>query len=137
MCELFPTPIGMTTVISVRGRKRADLLADPNFVYVGRWVQWTEWTASPFGNPFTVKLVGSAALKMFEDCLRDALSPNRGPWVRRDFAEMARRLPELNGKVCGCWCGDWEPDQPEIGCHAVVLAKLANALPSLEEASHG
>ena len=33
---------------------------------------------------------------------------------------------EIKGKNLACWCGDWEPGEPEIDCHAVPLLKMAN-----------
>jgi hypothetical protein len=42
-----------TRVINVRGRDRAELEADPDFVYVGRRTRGG-WPDSPWGNPFHV-----------------------------------------------------------------------------------
>lgn len=97
----------MTTVITVRSRDRAALLADPSFVYVGR--RCAGWLASPWGNPFK----GPEAVSRFAE------------WLGRN-EKLLSRLPELKGKTLGCWCGTWKPGEPEIPCHAVVLAKLAD-----------
>jgi hypothetical protein len=124
-----------TTVISVRGKIPAALLADPSFVYVGR--QCAGWTRSIWGNPFKatrgdLMFIGRAPrwteemkeiavqqyIVRFRACLETAIGE---PWET-----MRRRLPELKGKTLGCWCGDWRPGEPEIPCHAVVLAKLAD-----------
>jgi hypothetical protein len=39
--------------------------------------------------------------------------------------ELMSKLPELKGKVLGCWCKDW---QGRGTCHGDVLAELANKL---------
>lgn len=112
-----------TTVMSVRGLSREELEADPDFVYVGRSMPRQGWKDRGFGNPFNFKRYPDAADR-FARALGAAIRGELSPPV---FCEMARRLPELRGKVLGCWCGDWKPGDPEIGCHAVALAKAANA----------
>lgn len=103
-----------TTVISVRGKKRADLLADPDFVYVGRAVRWTEWTASVYGNPFTRgEFPGDDAVARYRRYA--TASP-----------ELMRHIGYLKGKTLGCWCGSY-PEDPNLGCHARVLAELAES----------
>lgn len=125
-----------TIVISVRGRNREALLADPDFVYVGR--RCAGWPASPWGNPFKVGPMprgqhgftlgtgtdkcptAEEAVRRFEDYLRrGGMAHPPHNFVMRD------RIAELRGKTLGCWCGDWMPGEPEIACHAVVLARLA------------
>jgi hypothetical protein len=102
-----------TTVISVRGRNHAVLLADPGFVYVGRAVRWTQWEASIWGNPFIAgEYEGDNAAERYR---RYVLSR----------PELMRRLGELRGKTLGCWCGSY-PENLYLGCHAVVLAELAD-----------
>lgn len=106
-----------TTVISVRGKTPAELLKDPDFVYVGR--QCAGWSRSIWGNPWKYPRFRDARDR-FEFAM---LHVDGEPWDT-----LRRRLPELAGKRLGCWCGSWEPGQPDIGCHAVVLAELANDL---------
>lgn len=109
----------MTRVISVRGRDRGELLADPDFVYVGRAVFRTKWReASPWSNPFKSAEHGADAVAKYRERLEEQ--------IRRDPGVLARLRSELLGKTLGCWCGDWRPGEPEIACHAVVLAKLAD-----------
>lgn len=109
-----------TTVISVRGRNRDELLADPDFVYVGRSVRWTEWTASIWGNPFTAgEYPGEDAVDRYRRYI--LASP-----------ELMARLGELRGKTLGCWCGDFDGfgdlfGEPGFRCHALVLAELADS----------
>jgi hypothetical protein len=107
-------------VISVRDRDRAALLADPDFVYVGR--RCAGWPASPFANPFKVAdFPGGprAAVAHYAAHLRSGSVYARG---------VLAALPSLRGKTLGCWCGSWSPGEPEIACHAVVLARLADGM---------
>jgi hypothetical protein len=124
----------MTTVISVRGQKRDQLLADPDFVYVGRAVKWTQWEASIWGNPF-FEWQGQLRWdrKRVDQWWLDyhlARGGEASPvslysqWIRDNEHLLTRlRRGELAGKKLGCWCGAWKPGDPDIGCHAVVLAR--------------
>ena len=87
-------------------------------VYIGRGI----WNGekSKWGNPFSHKkgtlaehVVGSReeAITKYEEYL---LSNQ----------ELVDALPELGGKVLGCWC------KPKA-CHGDVLLKLANPTPKL------
>ncbi len=136
-------PDRLATVISVRGMDRAALQADSDFVYVGR--RCAGWPGTFWGNPFRVKPGNVLAVDF------GAVSPQ---WWREQAtvdqqhstaekavdlyrqwiltqAVLVERLPTLVGKRLGCWCGCWDPEQPAIPCHAVVLAKLANALTAI------
>lgn len=119
----------LATVISVRGRKLDELLVNPDFVYVGRAVGRNWWPASKWGNPFPYPRFRDA-VDQFRYRLALAISGEilDSTWHAEEFRVMAVSLPELQGKTLGCWCGHWEPGQPEIACHAVVLAKAVNAL---------
>ncbi|MHB1612095.1 MAG: DUF4326 domain-containing protein, partial [Sulfobacillus sp.] len=68
-------------------------------VYVGRPSIW--------GNPFTIGRDGSRA---------DVIAAYRH-WIMRE-PKLLARIPELRGKILGCWCAP----RP---CHAEVLAELA------------
>jgi hypothetical protein len=74
---------------------------DPYDVLIDRTTVW--------GNPFRIGQAGTReeVIAAYEAHLR--FSP-----------ELRRRLPELRGKVLGCWCAP-EP------CHGDVLARWANA----------
>jgi len=113
-----------TTVISVRGRKRAELEADPDFVYVGRRVRYGDWPDTIWGNPFKPAGKTKAALtecfRKFRHALKSSVEPR--------FVRMRERLHQLRGRKIGCWCGEWKPGEPEIPCHACVLAVAANEL---------
>lgn len=114
-----------TTVISVRGKDRAALEADPDFLYVGRSMPRQGWRNRGWGNPYHFRQYPDAADR-FEADLEAALSGFLD--CHPAIFDMARRLDELLGKTLGCWCGSWRPGDPDIGCHAVSLAKLANKL---------
>jgi hypothetical protein len=70
-------------------------------VYIGRPSKW--------GNPFVVGKHGS----------REQVIERYERWLLSNDALMAT-LPELRGKVLGCWCAP-------RSCHGDVLARLANA----------
>ena len=115
----------MTTVISVRGRTPDELRADPNFVYVGR--ACAGWPASIWGNPFRV------ASPRWGDPIRPGDEATAGTAVEKFAAylranpDLMARLPELRGKVLGCWCVNWDgTGEPKRPCHAVVLARMVN-----------
>lgn len=114
-----------TTVISVRGRDRLELEADHGFIYVGRSMPRQGWRDKGWGNPYPFRQHRNAA-ELFARDLADALEGRGNPHPK--VVAIARRLPELCGKTLGCWCGSWEPGDPDIGCHAVALAKFANTL---------
>jgi hypothetical protein len=116
----------VTSVISVRGRDRAELLADPNFVYVGR--KCRGWIGSAWGNPFRVRPKdrnhdrGSVARSAQEAVARYEM------WIKRHAESSPDRfnLGSLRGKTLGCWCCDWRPGEPiTTPCHAIILAQLA------------
>jgi hypothetical protein len=70
-------------------------------LYVGRPTKW--------GNPFEIGRDGSRA-----DVIR-----KYERWLVRQ-PHLMNALPELRGKVLGCWCSP-------LPCHAEVLIRLANA----------
>jgi len=73
----------------------------PFDVYIGRPSKW--------GNPFVIG----------KDGTRDEVIKKYEAWLRTQPALLAA-LPELRGKVLGCWCA------PQA-CHGDVLARLAEA----------
>lgn len=114
----------LTTVISVRGRKRDELLADPSFVYVGR--RCAGWPASIWGNPFRVgdlmpdgagKMTAAQAIAMYQIHIEAQI-------IERPHVYS---LDAIRGKTLGCWCGSWRPGDHGIQCHALILAMLADA----------
>jgi hypothetical protein len=75
---------------------------EPCEIYVGRGSVW--------GNPFRIGHDGTRAEVIAKYEARLDTSP-----------ELLVRLPELKGRVLGCWC-------VPLPCHAQVLARKANAL---------
>lgn len=69
-------------------------------VYIGRPSEW--------GNPFVIGPHGdrTEVIRKYEEYLRGR-------------PDLMAKLPELKGKVLGCWCS------PQA-CHGDVLARLAN-----------
>lgn len=74
-------------------------------VYVGRADPWGRWPASPWANPHRGES-DEVLVALYREYLEQR-------------PELVDRLPELKGKVLGCWCAP-EP------CHAQVLADRAN-----------
>ena len=127
-----------TTVISVRGRDRDVLLADPDFLYVGRPIyRGANWKGSVWANPFKVGMKRPAAISMLgrdvdweirADTVNSQLCVRFYYFWLKDQPKLLARLPELVGRTLGCWCGEWKPGELSISCHAVVLAQMANKL---------
>ncbi len=120
-----------TTVINVRGRNRQELLADPNFVYVGPAAPWADWEDSGLANPFGENSnwkAATAALYFERWLAQDDSVFVQGETMVEYFPETIRAaLPSLRGKVLGCWCCDWDgTGEPSATCRAVVLARLAD-----------
>jgi len=76
-------------------------------VYIGRGSKW--------GNPFTHKANTTAKYRV--KSRTEAINCYR-MWIKTQPQLMAA-LPELKGKVLGCWCSP-------LACHGEVLAELAN-----------
>ncbi len=76
-------------------------------VYIGRPTKW--------GNPFSHK---DGTLAEFKVASRDEAVDAYAAWVKTQ-PELLAALPELRGKVLGCWCA---PQR----CHGDVLLALAN-----------
>lgn len=134
-----------TTVACVRGMTPSALLTDPRKLYVGRRGRHG-WKGSRWSNPFRDD--GGAVEVQY-----DRVDPD---WFHRTFTAAAIRgkrpvdfyspwldtqprllaaIPELVGFELCCWCGSWAPGEPDMPCHAVVLAKRANAWAEAEIAS--
>jgi hypothetical protein len=128
-------------VISVRGKCRDTLKADPAFRYVGRCCRG--WSRSGYANPFRVgeeywtkhgelfrcRQPGDAA-ELFAGCLWDAATGERlriPGLYEMEFAHISEFVAELKGLTLGCWCTEYATDEPfrPAPCHAVILAELA------------
>lgn len=85
-------------------------------VYIGRAVRRKRLPQSKWANPFPLAMGNGDRQPVIEAYRR---------WLQEQ-PELLAALPELRGKVLGCWCAP----KP---CHGTVLAELANALPDPEE----
>jgi len=91
----------------VKLRRRGGQIVQGADIYIGRRCTLGGWNlpASKWANPFSVREHGrEKSLLLYEDYLR------RSP-------DLLRALPELEGKILGCWC---KPDS----CHGDILIKL-------------
>lgn len=92
-------------------------------VYIGRPANATP---HHYGNPFSNRAGTKAAVVVndpvaaFDSWLagtyRWDIEPARRGWI-------LSQLPNLSGKVLGCWCVT--PEQPDAPCHGWVLARRA------------
>lgn len=80
------------------------LKKEPFDVLIDRRTRW--------GNPFVIGNDGD----------RDEVIAKYRAWIKTQ-PDLLAALPELRGKVLGCWC---KPD----ACHGDVLAELADAPPT-------
>lgn len=102
--------IGKTTVVNV--------LKDDYDVYIGRANAGISKKASPFANPFSVKLYGrDGAIKKFVAWFFDK--------IENDL-EFRAQVAELDGKRLGCWC------KPDV-CHGDVIVAYLEGEPIKEE----
>lgn len=74
----------------------------PYDVYIGRPSKW--------GNPY-------ALVRFGDKDNREAIVAAYAAWIKKQ-PELMAALPELKGKVLGCWCA------PKL-CHGDVLVELA------------
>lgn len=107
------SPGDSTTVVDLHGRQGDPLLADPQFVYVGRPLYRGGWKLHGhlLSNPYTVGKDGTA--EQVVERYRKWLVQRRG---------LTHQLLALRGRVLGCWCADGQP------CHARVLAEMADGV---------
>jgi hypothetical protein len=77
-------------------------------IYIGRAVSRSGLKASAWGNPF---IIG-------KDGTREEVMEEYRVWLM-SHPELLRMLPELRGKVLGCWCAP-------LACHGDILSELAN-----------
>lgn len=80
---------------------------EPYDIYIGR--------PSPWGNPFTHK---NGTIAKYKVGSRDEAVKAYKEWILTQ-PELLARLPELKGKVLGCWC------KPQA-CHGDILLEMAN-----------
>lgn len=76
-------------------------------VYIGRPTKW--------GNPFSHR---EGTLAKYKTETREEAVEAYRTWIKTQ-PELMAALPELKGKILGCWCS------PQA-CHGDVLLELAN-----------
>lgn len=76
----------------------------------------------PFGNPYSHK--SGTRAKFTVDTVEEAVDKYREYIQGRP--DLLKRLPELKGKVLGCWCKT--PEKPNALCHGDVLVELIEKL---------
>ena len=81
----------------------------PNFVYIGRGV--APFRRSKWANPYLIGRSGT----------RDEVVAKYRRWILGK-PELLASLPELKGKILGCWC------IPKA-CHGSVLVELLGEVP--------
>lgn len=92
-------------------------MREPYDVYIGRG------RGSPWGNPYTYKK-GSVWANAQVDTPEEAVDKYR-EYIKTK-PELLKRIPELKGKVLGCWCKT--PENPNAPCHGDVLLELIEEL---------
>lgn len=80
---------------------------EPYDIYIGRPSCW--------GNPFSHK---DNTWAIFKTKTREEAIERFKEYLL-NTPELMNKLPELKGKVLGCWCSP-------LACHGDVLAELAN-----------
>lgn len=99
----------------IRGQKLPD-----GVVYIGRPTKW--------GNPYKVKgeLTAKIAIILYKEYLNQYSNDDEHYPYRKIKHQL--NVNHLKGKDLACWCGKWEPGEPRIDCHGVVLMEIANGL---------
>lgn len=96
---------------------------EPYDVYIGRGPDPKTGKPGPWGNPFKIGEVHDGVTLDRDSCLvtyeQWLMESNQG-------LILMDRLPELTGKVLGCWC------HPQH-CHGDILAKLADNIPVIDD----
>jgi hypothetical protein len=92
----------------VTGRMVVHCKKEKYDVYIGRAVPRSGLKASVWGNPFVLG----------KDGTREEIMVKYRAWLMGN-EELLARLPELRGKVLGCWCAP-------LACHGDILSEMAN-----------
>lgn len=98
-----------TTVVN---RTKVPGVMTPFDVYIGRGDRYGRWAESDWHNPFPLRKGATAEERV-------AVIERYRNYLLTERPDLVARLPELRGKVLGCWC------KPEA-CHGDVLAELAD-----------
>ncbi len=88
-------------------------------VYIGR----AEGEKGKWGNLYSHKLGTSAKFRV--NSIKEAIEAY-DEWIRNgDGKHLLNDLGELEGKVLGCWCGNFTlEDMDNLKCHGQILLNL-------------
>jgi len=93
--------------------KVVHCLEEPYDVYIGRVNRYYELPKSKWANPFSIGRDGN----------REEVIEKYFHYLM-DQPQLLKDLPELRGKVLGCWC-------KPLSCHGDLLLILAEAFSEL------
>lgn len=100
-----------TTVIDIHTKNREVPEYD---IYIGRHNPWRKLPKSKWHNPFKEDKPD----KKRDGTLEEIIEKHKVHLLQND--ELLEALPELHGKILGCWCKKPAP------CHGDTLAKYAD-----------
>ncbi len=100
----------MYRVISLRGKWPRNM--NTMFQYVGR--EWAGLPTHPLANPFSRDDANS--LHKYLDWFNSLSNLN-------ELLNDVRADTECGRLPLACWCGEWNPGERSIRCHAVLIAK--------------
>lgn len=103
-----------TTVVNIKRRRGVGAAFD---VYIGRAMSRGGWRleGSKWANPYKIDRPGKK-----RDGTREEVIARYREYLLTERPDLLAALPELRGKVLGCWC-------LPLPCHGEVLAELADA----------
>jgi hypothetical protein len=109
-------PNVVTTTIVVKLRRSGDKIVQNCDIYIGREYKKNGWNlaCSKWHNPFSIQSCGGDINKCLQTYRKYLMHPKQ--------AHLIRSLPELRGKILGCWC----KHRPNASCHGDILVQLLN-----------
>ena len=92
---------------------------EPYNIYIGR----AKGKKGKWGNPYSHKSGTLAKFKV--DTVKEAIEAYN-EWIRNgEGKHLLNDLHELEGKVLGCWCGNFTlKDMDNLKCHGQILLNL-------------
>lgn len=88
-------------------------------IYIGR----CKGEKGKWGNPYSHKKGTLAKFKV--DTVKEAIEAYRKWITEGDGKHLLNDLHELEGKILGCWCGNFSlEDRNNLRCHGQVLLEL-------------
>lgn len=91
-------------------------------VYIGRRQPYTEYTESKWANPYLMdKIKNGKIIKKRDGTAKEVVEKYRKYLLNNE--KLMNSLPELRGKILGCWCKNQEWYKEGL-CHGDVLIEL-------------